>query len=1100
MRRAIEIAALFLFLSCAASKALFGQVNTAGLSGLVTDTSGSARAIVVVKTTNIATGYSREVSTDRSGYYTFLNMPIGSYTVSIHESGFVRVEDSVDLNVGSKARRDFTLRLMVFQQTVDVREANSSLSPDDASINTIVDQDTIANTPLYLRNWDDLLRTVPGVQISRYTEQAGNSASGRTGDFNVNGVHSLQNNFILDGIDNNTFSENVQELSTEAAHPSVDVIQQFNVITNPYSAEYGHSPGAVVSISTKGGTNIPHGAIYEYMRNSYFDANDFFSNRFGLRRPENNHNQFGGSLGGPLRRDKLFYFFNYEGTRIHEGVSRTSTVPLPNERIGDFSPETAAKEGVIYPTILDPRTGQAFVNNQIPRGDLDPSIQKIMELFPLPNVSNPQGQHNLNNYVRNALTTDENGSYDLRIDWMPSPGNTIFGRYNYSNRNRVVPGYFGGLADGSSSSAWGHLLLSSNSFVLGWTHIFRPTIVNDFRFGFIRDYALSEQLPFSMMQTAGEYISGIPNVPAAGGGLPFIQFSSSFAFIGSPMFLPKSQTPQQFQYNDTLTTVKGRHNLKFGVTISAPMRNIFQDEASVRGYLDFEPTFTHFAYTDGLLGLANQVQLTNNDVVDQRLWMTAGFFQDDWKMLSKLTLNLGLRYEFSTPPIEGANRIANFDPAGMGSLVFAHSGSLANRTLVNPNTKDFAPRLGVAYSLGSKTVLRGGYGIYYTSFERFGSEDELALNPPFLINKQITATATAPALIASRGFPQNFLDSKTIDFNDLQSFHLRAVSQHAPSPNVQQWSFGVQQEFTHHWIAQLDYVGTKSTHLDLIYDFNQPLIVGNHSTDVTPYPHFGHIEYTTPIGYGNYNGLQGSLSRKMQAGLTLRASFSYSRSLDNTTEELENGSGGAPNGRNPDAWYGPSDFDIPHRVSANYIYELPFGRGKAIFDGGLLSRVLADFRTSGVYTFYSGVPYEVNAGSALGNSLDPYGATNVPNVIGKAHTVGKVDCWFYASQNHACKTDEPNFTDSYRLPEPGYVGNLGRNTMRGPHTSVFDAALLRELRLNRANLEFRWEVFNVANTPLFGQPNTDFSSGVAGQITNLSGDQRTMQFAVRLSF
>ncbi len=1103
MRRAIVLFSLLLFFSLCGSEILFSQVNTASLSGLVTDMSGSAIAGVDVKTQNLMTGYTREVTTDRSGYYTLLNMPIGSYVVTVTENGLSEAEESVELDVGSKSRRDFTLQVKMFQQLIRVQENGDSntMSPDDASIGTVVDQNTIANTPLYLRNWDDLLRSVPGVQISRYTEQAGNTASGRTGDFNVNGVHSLQNNFILDGIDNNTFSENVQELSTEAAHPSVDVIQQFNIITNPYSAEYGRNPGAVVSINTQGGTNDLHSAVYEYIRNSYFDANDFFSNRYGFKRPENNQNQFGVSIGGPVRSDKLFYFFNYEGTRIHEGVSRTSTVPLPNERIGDFSPATAALVGVTYPTIIDPKTDDPFNNNQIPKSDLDPAIQSIMALFPQPNIPHPQGQNNLNNYARNALTTDDNDSYDARVDWTPSAENVIFWRYNYANRSRVVPGYLGGLADGSSSSAWGHLFLSSNSFVAGWTHVFTPSVLNDFRLGFIRDDALSEQNTFPLPQVAGEFIPGVPDVPAAGGGLPFIQFSSSFAFIGSPTFLPKKQIPQQYQYTDTLTVARGKHNLKFGATVSAPMRNIFQDEGAVRGSLDFESTFTGFAYADGLLGLANQSQLTNNDVVDQRLWMAAGFLQDDWKVLPQLTLNLGLRWEFATPPVEGANRIANFDPEGNGSLIFAHAGSLASRALVNPNWRDFAPRIGIAYSLNSRTVIRGGYGIYYTTFERYGSEDELALNPPFLINKQVTASDGVPALVAREGFPANFLDPNNINYSELQGFHIRAVSRHAPSPTVQQWSLGCQREIANHWIAQLDYVGTKSTHLDLINDFNQPLIVGNRSTGVLPYPNFGHVEYTTPMGYGNYNGLQGSLSRRMQNGLTVRISFTYSRSLDNSPEELETDSGGAPNARDEGAWYGPSDFDVPHRLSGNYIYELPFGHGKPMLNHGALAWIVGGFRTSGVYAFYSGIPYQVNAGSALGDSLDPYGAaTNIPNVIGKAHTVGKVDCWFYASQNQSCKTDAPNLADSYSLPASGFVGNLGRNTMRGPHTSVFDAALLREFPLDRANLEFRWEVFNVANTSLFGQPNSDFSSGVAGQITALSGDQRTMQLALRLSF
>lgn len=1101
VRRVICGLTLFVLLCCCGGNFLFAQVDTSSLSGLVVNPLGAPMANVQVKALNASTGYAREVSTDRSGYYTFANMPIGSYAIAAEENGFSTAEESVELDVGEKARRDFTLQVGTVRQVVEVREDLGSLSPNDASIGAVVEQDTIANTPLYLRNWDDLLRTVPGVQISRYTEQTGNSAAGRTGDFNVNGVHSLQNNFILDGIDNNTFSENVQELSTEAAHPSVEVIQQFNIITNPYSAEYGRSPGAVVSVNTKGGTNATHAAVYEYIRNSDFDANDFFSNRYGFRRPENDQNQFGGSIGGPVARDQLFYFFNYEGTRIHEGVSRTSTVPLPNERIGDFSPAAAARAGVTYPTIVNPSTGQQFTNNQIPSGDLDPAIQAVMALFPQPNVAHPQGQNDLNDYARNALTMDNNNSYDARMDWSPSSQDTIFGRYNYAKRSRFVPGYFGGLADGTSTSAWGHLSLTANSFVLGWTHIFSPTVLNDFRLGFIRDHAVGEQEPFALPQTAGNYIAGIPDIAAAGGGLPLIQFSTSYAFLGSPVFLPKSQTPQQFQFNETTTWTHGAHTIKVGGTVDAPMRNIFQDESAVRGFLDFESMFTNFAYADGLLGLAHEAELSNEDFVDQRLWMAAGFLQDDWKALPRLTMNLGLRYEFATPPVEGANRMANFDPDGHGSLVFARSGSLASRALVDPDTKDFSPRIGFAYTLSANTVLRGGYGIYYTTFERFGSEDELALNPPFLINKEITASAGTPALLAGQGFPSSFLDPASIDFNNLQGFHIRAVSRRSPSPTVQQWSLGLQHKFSDNWTAQLDYVGTKSDHLFLIYDDNQPLIAENHTTGVKPYPDFGYVEYTSPIGYGNYNGLQGGLSRRMQNGFAVRASFTYSRSLDNTPEELENGSGSAPNARNAGAWYGPSDFDVPHRVSANYIYELPFGRGKAMLRKGPLASVLGNFRTSGVYTFYSGIPYQVTAGSALGNALDPYGANDVPNVIGRPHTVGSVDCWFYASQNQSCRVAAPRLTDSYQLPAFGYIGDLGRNTMRGPHTGVFDTALLREFPLpGTANLELRWEVFNVANTPLFGQPSSDFSSGVAGQITSLSGDQRTMQFALRLSF
>src|SRR6202000_3381518 len=307
------------------------QVTTGSLSGLVLDSSGAAVAGTELTVTSAETGYTRTSKSLNDGAYSLPDLPIGNYTLTATANGFSQVQEKVTIGVGERIRLDLRLTVGAANQTVEVNATGLDLQRDDASIGMLVTSDVIEETPLYLRNWDDLLRVVPGVQIARYTNQSGATSAGRTGDFNVNGVHSLQNNFLLDGIDNNTFSENVQELSTEAAHPSVDVIQKSNIITNPYSAEYGRSPGAVVSVNTKGGTNALHGAVYEYIRNSYFDANDFFSNRYGFKRPENNQNQFGGSIGGPVRTDRLFYFFNYEGTRIREGVSRTSTVPLPNE-------------------------------------------------------------------------------------------------------------------------------------------------------------------------------------------------------------------------------------------------------------------------------------------------------------------------------------------------------------------------------------------------------------------------------------------------------------------------------------------------------------------------------------------------------------------------------------------------------------------------------------------------------------------------------------------------------------------------------------------------------------------------------------------------
>src|SRR5215831_8512097 len=364
---------------------LLAQVNTASLTGLITDPTNATVGQVKVTVQNAATGYTRTTESDAAGYYSLQELPIGTYRVTVSHQGFATLAETVSLNTAEKVRRDFVLRAGGTEETVEVTATAPSLSPDDASISTVMGSDAIEKTPLFLRNWDDLLRVVAGVQISRFTQQSGATSAGRVGDFNVHGVHSLQNNFMLDGIDNNTFSENVQELSTEASHPSVDTLQEFNIITNPYSAEYGRSPGAAVSVNTRSGTNKLHILAYEYLRNQYFDANDFFSNSRKLPKPENNQNQFGGNMGGPLIKGKLFGFFNYEGTRIHQGVSRITTVPLANERSGDFSATAAAAAGVSYPVIYDPTTGHPFANNQIPTGSIDPVMAKLFALFPAAN-------------------------------------------------------------------------------------------------------------------------------------------------------------------------------------------------------------------------------------------------------------------------------------------------------------------------------------------------------------------------------------------------------------------------------------------------------------------------------------------------------------------------------------------------------------------------------------------------------------------------------------------------------------------------------------------------------------------------------------------
>jgi hypothetical protein len=1095
------------------------QVNTGALSGQVTETSGAVVAKATVTVQDDSTGYKRTVTTADDGNYAFANLPIGTYTVAVSAQGFSTAKETVTINVGFRTRSDFQLRVGATDQSIEVTATSTGLSRDDASISTVVSNETISDTPLFLRNWDDLLRTVPGVQINRYTNQSGATSAGRVGDFNVNGVHTLQNNFLLDGIDNNTFSENVQELSTESAHPSVDVISEFNVITNPYSAEYGRAPGAVVSVNTKTGSNKFHGTAYEYVRNQYFDAFDYFSKQTLAKKAEDNQNQFGGSIGGPIVKDKAFFFFNIEETRVKQGVSRISTVPLDNERIGDFSPAAAATAGVAaYPTIMDPLTCntpynlksggcQAFSNNQVPSTRIDKAVSGLMALFPEPNFLNGGATYpELNNYSRIGLLTDFNTSYDARVDWTPTQKDTVFSRFNYFNRTRDIPGYFGGLADGTSTSAWGNQTLKGSSLVLGWTRVINSAMVNDFRFGWVRDYSHAVQQPFDLPQTSSDFVPGIPPSPAIGGGVPLTTFTNK-TFLGSPDFLPKQQVPMLYQYNDTLTWTLGRQTLKFGGTMFLPMRNVFQDEPGMRGDLTFTGVFTGLSYADGLIGATQSTQLTNVYFADQRLWMLAGFAEDDWKVTPRLTINAGLRYDFAAPAVEGQNRMANFNPAGSGSLYFAKSGSLKDRALVDPNYTNFAPRFGISYSVANNTVARGGYGIYYTQFERIGSENQLALNPPFLINKTI-ASNTAPVLVPQVGFPPNFLDPSTINLNQLQAFHVRAVNPNINVPTVQQWSVGLQHQFASSWLAEADYVGTHSDNLDVLRNFNQVLFSGNQvaispsaPSGTVPYANFGQVEYLDPVGFGNYNGLQASLTHDMRNGLSLRAAYTYSHSLDNSPEELETNSGDAPNGRNYDAWYGNSDFDVRNRVSASYVYELPFGKGKAMLQSGPASWILGNWTTSGVYTFYSGHPFQA-AWSSNSSLLDAYGfAVATPNQVAPIHYLKKQTCWFYDGANSACAAAGSGLTTPYTNPGSYVIGNVGRNTLVGPQTQLFDFSLFKTFPIGETfNTQIRWEVFNLANHPIFGQPSGNASASSVGSITSLSADPRVMQFAIRLNF
>ncbi|HTL44685.1 MAG TPA: carboxypeptidase regulatory-like domain-containing protein [Vicinamibacterales bacterium] len=1069
MKRLLVVVALLALLPTAA----FAQVDRATLTGTVKDGAGAVLPGATVTVTNVATGVTASQTTTETGSYLLVNLIPGRYQVDVELSGFKKSSQIVTLDVGQRARVDATLEVGNFNETVTVAETTQLLNTNDATLGGVVPQMQVANLPLAIRNWDDLLTLVPGVQQDRYTEQGGGTSFGRTGGINVHGARALQNNFLLDGVDNNTISENVQELTTEVSRPSVDSIQEFKVVTTPYSAEYGRSPGAAVSVSTKSGTNSFHGTGYEYFRNQKMDSIDYFSKKAGAPKPDNKQNQPGGNIGGPIIKDHAFFFVDYEGTRISRGVSRLTRVPTADERNGIFTS-----------TIKDPVTGLPFANNTIPADRIDPYAAAILQLVPAPN------QPGVNNFFRNANLIDNSDRLLTRGDWKPSPKDSVFGRYIYSNRDREIPGAFGGVIDGTGTSAFGNQKIKTNAFVGGWTRVLSSTMVNEARFSWARSRSDAVQQSFGLTPPANAQIPGLITNPIVAGGFPGISVNGYFGGsglgrLGSPDFLPKFQHTDQFEYIDTLSWLRGNHALKFGADIIAPMKNQYFDVPSTRGSLSFGGSFTGLeksGLADFLLGYVSGFQLSNVYVVEQRHWATMGFVQDDWKTNDHLTLNLGLRYDFITPALEAQNRQTNFNPT-TASLVFAGSGSLEDRGLVKPDRNNLAPRIGAVYKIDEKTLLRGGWGIFYNLFDRVGSEDQLALNLPGLINTNVSRTSGSPLFFLQQGIPATALTPPSLDpaAGQLKGIRVRAVANDAPKTMMQQASFGMQREFGDGLLASADFVYTRGSDLATLVNLNQPLPSSPGANDAKgplPYPNFGFIEWRAQNGKSAYKGIDTGLQRRFAGGYTFGVSYTLGDSKDNASEQLTTqGSNAFPqNSRDFTNWYGPSDYDVRHRFTANFVVNLPLGK----------NMFAKDWVASGVYAARSGRAFTVNqSNNNVGNTM-----TGLPDMNGTPSYPGTVDKWF----------DTSVFTP-IPLASSGVFGNERRNQLRGPGFKTFDMTIQRIIKFSgHYALTLRWDAFNLFNTTNLGLPARNISGGDVATITSLSGDARTMQLAVRFGF
>ena len=1072
-----RVLAAVMALLCSAP-AVQAQIDRASLAGTVKDSAGGVLQGATVTVTNVATNVASKATTSSSGTFLVVNLQSGQYLVEAEAQGLQKAVQSVILEIGQRGRVDISLSVGSMSESVTVEGVRRLLNTEDATLGSVIDQSAVANLPLAIRNWDDLLALVPGVQGDRFTEQGGGTSFGRTGGVNVHGSRSLQNNFLLDGVDNNSISTNVQELTSQVSRPSVDSIQEFKVVTSPYAAEYGRSPGAAISVSTKSGTNEFHGTVYDFYRNEKMDANDFFSKRAGRSKPANDQNQFGANLGGPIIKDKAFFFVDYEGTRITRGVTRLTRVPTADERAGIF---TSA--------VRDPLTGQPFPGNRIPAGRIDPFAAAIMALVPLPN------QAGANNFFRQADLIDNSDRLLGRLDYKLNQNNSVFARYIYSDRTRQIPGAFGGVIDGTGTSGFGDQKIKTNALVMGWTHILSPSMVNEFRFSWSKADSDAVHQAYGIEPPAAARIPGMITNPVVAGGFPGITVDGYFGGsglgrLGSPDFLPKFQHTEQFEFIESLSWLRGNHALKGGINIIAPMKNEYYDVPAGRGAMRFRNSFTGNSMGDYLLGYVADFQLSNVFVADQRHWASMFYLQDDWKVNSKLALNLGLRYDFITPALEANNAQTNFNPAGTGSLIFAKDGSLEDRGLVKSDKNNFAPRVGIVYTLNEKTVLRGGWGIFYNLFDRIGSEDQLALNLPGLNNSTITRTSGSPVFFLQQGIPGSFLVQPNLDpaAGQLRTNRLRAVSNDASKTTVQQASLGFQREVTEGIVLTVDGVYTKGTNLGRLVNLNQPLpnAAGNNALGALPYPNFGFIEWRSQDGESEYKGVDMGLEKRFSNGYGFGIAYTLSDSKDNTSEHLSTqGSASFPqNSRDIAAWYGPSDYDVRHRLALNFVAELPFGKGKKYANEGVAASVFGGWTISGIFTARSGRPFMVTqSGNNVGTSM-----TGLPNQIGDPKGAETVDSWFNGA--------------AFQAVTSGTFGNVKRNGMRGPDYRSLDFSLQRKFNLSsRFAASLRWDVFNALDRVNLGLPDRNVSSpATLGVISSLGGDPRLMQVSVRLTF
>jgi hypothetical protein len=1113
------------------------QFETATVLGTVRDQNGAVLTGARVTLRNIATGITATASTDSNGDYSFPSVKIGLYRVTAELQGFsTGAVDQVNVTVEARQRVDVTLQVGATTEVITITGQGALLETESSSKGQIIGEKQMVNLPILGRTYSSLALLTPGVRQSQSGNQ-GDISFRREGAYNVNGLRSVYNNFLLDGIDNNFYGTTNQGFSNQAVQPSPDFVAEFRMSVNTYSAEYGRTTGAVMNVSTRGGTNQFHGRLWNYLQNTALNATGFFRPVDG-RKPQVNRNQFGFVIGGPIIRDRTFFMLDYEGSRWIQSPFGLASLPTLDQRRGVLPVEVRVPYDFIDDTGRTITAGTVIAAGQpVP---MTRFARTVLANLPAPNRTGGGAFGVANNYggfVRNRLFEDKG---DLRLDHTFSEKLNGFARYSHRRQTIQQPGLVTGFSGGN---AIGNLASYNQQGVGGVTWTVNPNTILDYRFAVTR--LGMDRLPAlvggpSMRELFG--ITGLPEGARIQGGITPQDIGGLGTRIGRQSTNPQSQFPMTVNSRLNMTFLAGRHSLKTGYEYVALNQEV-DDTNPLYGIDNYGGGFSRPSSTvagnylynlaDFYFGARNNYQLATQAIAKMRQRFHYWYLQDDFRISQKVTLNLGVRYELVTPVYDADNRLANFDPATK-SIVLAGDGSISDRSLRNLDKNNFVPRLGLAWQLSEKTVLRTGYALGYNYWNRMASAELMNTNAPFVTRASVQNTAATLGSLCTGnnfsgcfrrtqdGYPTNLLTSP--------GSVILYMPKDLPWSYVQNWHLTFQRQLTRNTLVDVAYVGNRGVDLPILADYNQarPLTAAELALPAAQRPSLldrrpiqsvnipgqgnvrvGNITAVLADGFSNYNALQVKVEHRADSLLVLN-SFTYSKAIDNSSQVLEVSNGGSPNPQNvldPRNDKGPSSFDQRFNNTTSLVWEVPFGKGRA-FGGGMpaaLDAVLGGWVLSSSVSLQSGQPLNLRyadfdqrlsdgqpdflGGVALRPNVGP-GA--VRSTEAQRNSLGLKEFEYYFDRTNITipTADKP-------------FGNLGRNAVYGFPFYQVDLGVQKNFALRfineEARLEFRTEFFNLFNRTNFSAPNTDARSAAFGRVSS-TFDPRIVQFALKLHF